>query len=74
MNDSRVLMQFSVYKKVQQEGLFVVENGSLDGFPPYILVDKDCLLLRWIMNPLKDGRQLFVVKSLKYAPQTSKGE
>jgi hypothetical protein len=39
-------------------------GGSQEGFAPYLLGDKGCSLLPWIMTPHKEGQQQSVLELL----------
>jgi hypothetical protein len=55
MNDSIILLLFSLYSKTTYNGLFDPEHGSQDNIHPYILGDKGYLLLPWFMIPHKQN-------------------
>lgn len=48
-----MLFRSSLYKHDQFQDLFNVNKG-IEEIPPYLLSDKICHLINWIMTPFKD--------------------
>jgi hypothetical protein len=58
------LCKYSLHKKTQYNGIFDVERGSQHEFPPYILGDKICPLIYWIMALFKTKKNHLILELL----------
>jgi hypothetical protein len=70
LNDSRVLLQSCLYKKVQYIGLFEISRASRNGFALYLLGDKGYPLISWIMMPYNEEGQHFILELLYIQHET----